>query len=371
MSNKNFQTYFDCGSSKIRAGSFNKINQHEFFYTESKIFFDQSNIDFEIQKIISILEENTNEYLDSINLMIDSSEMLSIGISISKKLDGSKLKKEDIQFLIQNAKQEVLRNQPKQNIVHIVVKNYKIDDIEYTSFPDNINCNIISLDIFFICLPKKTIEYFKNIFFKFNISVNKFFCSSYAKSINYKDNLTQTDYLSFIDIGFNKTSIICYVKNEIIFLDIMKIGGNHITKDISKILGINIKEAENIKLNFDKNQTFLDEKKLSLDLIKKIIFARTEEILNLCVQSIKLNLNLKKLDSCRIILMGEGSTILDNKYQKEISFSNDIHFIEESTEDICRSGLKLGLGLNKQEVVVVPKKPVKQPFFEKLFHILK
>ena len=62
------------------SGSFNKINQHEFFYTESKIFFDQSNIDFEIQKIISILEENTNEYLDSINLMIDSSEMLSIGI---------------------------------------------------------------------------------------------------------------------------------------------------------------------------------------------------------------------------------------------------------------------------------------------------
>ena len=42
--------------------------------------------------------------------MIDSSKMLSIGISLSKKLDGSKLKKEDIQFLIQDAKQQVLRN---------------------------------------------------------------------------------------------------------------------------------------------------------------------------------------------------------------------------------------------------------------------
>ena len=369
MSNKNFQTYFDCGSSKIRAGSFNKINQHEFFYTESKFFFDQSNIDFEIQKIISLLEENTNEYLDSINLMIDSSEMLSIGISISKKLDGSKLKKEDIQFLIQNAKQEVLRNQPKQNIVHIVVKNYKIDDIEYTSFPDNINCNIISLDIFFICLPKKTIEYFKNIFFKFNISVNKFFCSSYAKSINYKDNLTQTDYLSFIDIGFNKTSIICYVKNEIIFLDIVKIGGNHITKDISKILGINIKEAENIKLNFDKNQTFLDEKKLSLDLIKKIIFARTEEILELCKKIMESNLYLD--GKLRIVLTGEGSKILNNQHKDKFPFLNDAHFFEETSKDICKSGFKFISGLNKQEVVVVPKKLTKHGFFEKFFHFFR
>ena len=86
MSNKNFQVYFDCGSSKIRAGSFNNVNSKEFFFKESQIFFDHTNIDFEIQKIVSFLEENTNEYLDSINLMIDSPKMLFVGISISKKL---------------------------------------------------------------------------------------------------------------------------------------------------------------------------------------------------------------------------------------------------------------------------------------------
>ena len=40
---------------------------------------------------------------NNINLMIDSPKMLSIGISISKKLDGSKLKKTNIQFLVQEA----------------------------------------------------------------------------------------------------------------------------------------------------------------------------------------------------------------------------------------------------------------------------
>ena len=66
--------------------------------------------------------------------------------------------------------------------------------------------------------------------------------------------------------------------------------------------------------------------------------------------------------------MGEGSKILDNKYKDQISFSNDIDFLEETLEDVCQSGLKFGMGLNKQGVIVMPKKHTKQGFFEKLFH---
>ena len=87
MNNKNFETYIDCGFSKIRAGAFNKSNSDEAFYIESNFFFDHSDIVVEIQKIITLLEKNTNEFIDDVNLMIDSPKMLSIGISVSKKFD--------------------------------------------------------------------------------------------------------------------------------------------------------------------------------------------------------------------------------------------------------------------------------------------
>ena len=371
MNNKSYEVYFDCGSSKIRAGAFNKNNPKKSFCYEGGFFSNHSNIELEIQKIISFLEKNTNEYLDDINLMIDSPKMLSIGISISKKLDGSKLQKEDIHFLIQDAKQQVLRNYSDQNIAHIIIKNYIIDNNKYTLLPDNIECNIISLDILFICLPKKLIEYFKKFFLNLNVSVNQIFCSSYAKSINYKDNFSSTENLSFIDIGFNKTSMNCYIKNEIIFLGTLPIGGNHITKDISSILKVDLNEAENLKLSFDTDQKTLNEKKISPDLIQQIIFARTEELLELSAKSIKLSLGLGELEQCKMILMGEGSKILDNKFKEKISFSNDIDLLEETLDNICRSGFKLGEGLNKQEVIVIPKKQIKQGFFEKLFHFFK
>jgi len=371
MKNNNFNIYIDFGKSKIRVGAINKNDLKKNFFYESNYFTDYSSAGIEIEKIISNLEKNTNEYLENIDLMIDSPKTLSIGLSLSKNFDGSKLKKDDIQFLIQDAKQQVLRNYLNQNIIHIIVKNYKIDNKNYTFLPSDINCNLLSIDIIFICLPKKTIEFYKNFFSKYDILIKQIFCSSYAKSISYKKNFTSVKNISFIDMGFNKTSITHYNENEISFFHVIPIGGNHITKDLSKILNIDLKYAEKVKLYFDKDENILLEKKLPLDLIQKIIFARIEEILELCIKAIRLNHKLEQSYQFQLILMGDGSKILDNKFKENIIFSKEIDLLEETTQDICEAALKLSKGINKQEVVIVPKKQIKMGFFEKLFHFFR
>ena len=43
----------------------------------------------------------------------------------------------------------------------------------------------------------------------------------------------------------------------------------------------------------------------------------------------------------------------------------------KSCANVCESGLKLVQGINKQEVVIVPRKLEKKGFFERLFHFFK
>jgi cell division protein FtsA len=368
MNSKNFQSFFDCGFSKIRAGTFNMDN-NEAFYSSSEFFTNSLNLETKIQKIITFLEKESDEYIDNINLMIDSPKMLSVGISISKKIDGAKLKKKHIQFLVQDAKQQILKYYDNQDIAHIIINNYKIDNIDYSYLPDEVKCDFVSLDILFICLPTDLVLYFKDIFLKSNISINQIICCSYAKSINYKDKLDLSGNISFIDVGFNRTSIISYNNDKMLSLDILPIGGNHITKDISKILEIDLESSEKMKCNFDQNLKLLKDDNTSINILEKIIFARTEEILELCEKSIKLN--SYTLGNFKMVLMGEGSRILDNQHKNKISFSNDIDFLEETLEDICHCGFKFIKGINKQEVLVVPKKQIKQGLFEKFFHFFR
>ena len=373
MNNNNFDVYMDIGSSKIRAAVFSKDNTENNFQVEknclsnfNKDTFDLSSTETIIEKIILEIEDKSKEYLNNIDLMLDSTEVFSIGLSLRKNLDGSKLKKEEVQFLIQDAKQQILRNYSDKDIIHIIINNYKINNTDYDYLPSNIKCNFIALDVLFICLPRETIEYFKNIFYKFDISVNQIICSSYTKAKNYEEGITYNKNISFIDIGFNKTSIITFNNNKISCLNVLPIGGNHITKDISKVLKIDLQQAENIKIDFDKKKKLLNNQYFSQEFLQKIIFARSEEILKMCAQSIKLN--SISVNPFKVVLMGQGSKILINKNDYKIFIKHDLNLLEVKTQDICAAGFTLGIDLNRQEVTVVAKKPIKKGFFEKFFH---
>ena len=368
MNNKNFVTYIDYGLYKIRSTSIKRNNSNDFFFHESDNVHNDLNKDVEIEKIIANIEKDTNEYLEAINLMIDSSEMHSIALSLSKNFDGSVLKKEDVKFLIQDAKQQILRNHINQNILHIIVRKYKIDNIEYSYLPDDIRCSLLSIDIIFICLPKKITEQVKKNFLKYDISINQTLCSSYIKSLSYKNEFNSSENLCFIDIGFDKTSIIFYIKNEMNFFHVLPLGSNSITLDLSKVLNIDLSNAEIAKLYSNDDDHFFNEKNLSIDLVKQIIFFRIEEILKLALKSVRLNIDIKQFSQFTMILMGKGSMILDKKLRESLSLMCKSYLINETKESIGECVIKLNRGLNKQEVVLVPKKQTKRGFFERLFH---
>jgi len=326
--------------------------------------------------------------MNNISVMLDTSDALCISLSLSKKNDGKFIDKKDVQYLIQDAKQQILKSYPDISIIHIIISNYKIDNKDYDHLSENIKCKLFSIDIFFICFPKIVIKNLENLFQKNQISINQFLCSSYAKSLNYKEQFPTFEKITFIDIGYEKTSIIIYDKEKLKAFNILSIGGNHITKDISKVLNLNIEDSELIKINLNRDILFSEKneneeifqsnflaqsikRNISPELIKKITFARIDEILKLSFNTIKFHEDLNDINKLKIVLTGDGSKILDSNFiniRETIPLFDEIDFLIESGVNICESGLKLSKGLNKHEVVIIPKKIVGTGFFEKLFH---
>ncbi len=294
MNDKNFHTFIDFGKSAIRASSFSKILKSEVEnQIELKIENDQSNnLSSEeelIEDLVFDLEKKNGEYLNEVSLMVDNSNILLISLLIFKKSDEQILNDNFLKFIIDDAKFEINKNYPNHEIIHSIIKNFYLDKKKFSKIPKELSHNKFAVEFNFFVYPKFFLENLRKIFAKQNVIIKKFIFSSYSKSIFYLNKISEQKKTIFVDIGFEKTCAFLFEEKKMQHFKILPIGGNHISKDISKILNIEISKANEIKLNLNNinNDKNLDQDQI--EFIKKIIFSRTEELLEISTLFLKAN----------------------------------------------------------------------------------
>ena len=139
--------------------------------------------------------------------MIDNPDTLSINISVKKNYDNKKILKNQIEYLIQDLKQQVLRNNTDIRIAHIIVKNCFVDNEKFNTLPIGIACKDLIIQVQFICFSKNFIHSLENLFEIHQIKFKKIICTNYAKSLLDTDlnNLSEAG-LKVIN-GFNMNEV--------------------------------------------------------------------------------------------------------------------------------------------------------------------
>ncbi len=378
MSNDRFFSIFDLGSSKIRLGVFDDILPnskicHEIQNTDpsnEEIFLNDPNYQ-NIQSIILKIEKTTNQHLKNSCLMFDNDKSFSVDVSIKKKYDNIYIKENLCENLTQEVKILVEKNYSKFKIIHILIDNYIIDGIIYDEIPQDKIVNELIIGLKFILMPIKKIENIRNILKKNQISISNIYNSSYIKTLDYLKNFNNFEIKVFIDIGFKKTTIILYQNDKLIHFYNISIGGEHITKDISKMLKIDFHESENLKKKLKQSNLTLENNE-SNDLLIKVVHARVEEIIDLSFKSIN-DISIINKKKSILIFTGEGSKILSKNsiYLNEYYNSFDeMNFFEENPEIISSAGFNYFKSEKKGEATIIAKTYKKRGFFEKLFYFV-
>ncbi len=392
------KTFIDFGAYKTRLGAFDTGSRFKDYFiekeTNSKVNLENINLetlDKKIKELIQITEKKINLHIKDINIMLDLSNFNSIDLSFKKNFEGKNISLEDIQILLQESRQIVQENNKDEKIIHMIVKKFIFDEKIFQKIPENyLNCKNLTLEIKFICYPKNILDKIQNLFNKNDILINSFSCSTYVKSLNYNKLFQNYKKKIFLDIGFKKTCIAVYDYDVLIHLNSIPLGGNHITSDISQILKLAEEETEIIKKSFNQSETVfahddklkkddieidikLVNKDISQDLLKKIIYARIEEIISLSFE--RINFKNENNDSNYILVfIGEGSKILNKNaiyLEDKYNFINEMNFYEENVESICKSANNIFHNNYNNEVNLISKKPKKIGFFEKLFNFFK
>ena len=195
MSKKNFHIYLEFNYTELNFAEINKIN-NKLEYSNQKLYksyFNNNELNFDIlqnfvEENIHEVEKAIGEFVKDIYLMIETPQSTSINLSVLKNNEGNKITKQDVMYLIQDAKQQILKSNSAIEIIHIITENYNLDDMNHNFLPLDINCKKFSIDIKFICFPKDLLRNFEQLFLKQQIFINKFICSNYVKTFDFKNS---------------------------------------------------------------------------------------------------------------------------------------------------------------------------------------
>ena len=367
---------FEYGSTHIRLAIYDEeiLNNNLFF--EEKIDFTKEENDSKENIIFNLIdkaEKELGQHLNEIILMLDSSSIFSLDYSIKKNYEKKKISEPDIDYLITQSENEIKINYKEKDILHIIKHQILLDDKIVNEIEEvtTRSSNLI-IELKFILIDKKISNKLKELFLKKHIAVKNIFCTSFIKSEGLTKKFGMTGYSSFIDIGLKKSSLSIFKNNKLLYLNNTHIGGDHITRDISKILKIDYRTAESKKLKFFK-KNFLKEVLNEDDLLNKIINSRLEEIIEILFLNCPLIINKSLNDDLRLFFIGNGSKVLNENllsFGPEFKFIKEMKIISEKNYDCCNSAVEFNLKNKKIQPAKQSVNLENKGFFEKLFSYL-
>ena len=161
-------------------------------------------------KVIIEIENRTNKQLSIINLIIDTPFNYKINASIKKNFDGLKISKKQIQYLVQDLKQQIKKTSDNIKINHILINEVSMDGKKIDFLPIDMYCDDLIFTLEFICFPKSLIYSLENFFKSHQIKSNSILCANYVES--FLNNGFETTYEAAIalnnDYNYNEVSII-------------------------------------------------------------------------------------------------------------------------------------------------------------------
>ena len=192
----------------------------EFVYKKESAIDNKSNqIDFNfldnfLSDNIFKIEKELNEFVKNIFLIIDNQSIFSVNLSIKNKFDNITINSNSVHKLLLESKSCCKKTLEDFDILHMKIDRFNVDGAYFKTLTEKENCKKFSIEISYICLPKKISKTIENVLVKYQISIDQILSFNYLNSFldNKNDNL-YTIAQKILD-GFNENEVFITKKNS-------------------------------------------------------------------------------------------------------------------------------------------------------------
>ena len=204
--------YLSISQKKFEIYLLDKKNLKNIYKKEFHFENDTDQIDYNLladflDKNIFKIEKLTGIFLKSISLIIENYNILNFSIGIKKKNYGEKINKQYLESSLIELKDLFKENYQNNKIIHFIINRYLIDDINYTSFDQEINGEFICVEAKFISVPSILIKEISDVLAKYQIKIGSLFEKNYIQNFFEEQSLELTISAHKIKSGLNQNEI--------------------------------------------------------------------------------------------------------------------------------------------------------------------
>ena len=206
------------GINKFTIVAINSTN--EFVYKGEKLTNNQDNqieldfLDNFLNENIFKIEKKLNEFVKNIFLIIDHQNIFPIRLSVKNKFDNIIINSNSIHKLILEAKSCCNKTLEDLDILHMKIDKFYIDGTYFETLPEKKNCNNLSIEFSYICIPKRVSKTIEDVLRKYQISLDRILSLDYLNS--FLDSKNENLYATAQKIldGFNENEVYINYKNS-------------------------------------------------------------------------------------------------------------------------------------------------------------
>jgi cell division protein FtsA len=272
-------------------------------------------------------EQTSGEDISSVYVTLSGFNLRSHYCGVETVVNGHEISDRDIKILT-NKCRDLYSDSNGSVVVHTIPLSYKLDDNEDIVDPRGMYGNVLSAFFHIITASKSALTNISHCIHRCHVSIAGYIDGSYAAGFSCLEGDEKKLGVTLVDIGGGCTSIGIFTNDNLVYSDVVPMGGMHITKDIASGLSTTIANAEKIKVlhgsvlvtAMDRNEPIevscissagdsADEvAHVTKEALVDIIRPRVEEILELTIEKLRA-VSSRFICMHRIIFTGGSSKL--------------------------------------------------------------
>jgi cell division protein FtsA len=183
--------------------------------------------------------------VDHVIACFSGAEPRSYGLDAQIPLDGEAVTEDDVARVL--AACDVPDYGAEREVLHAQPVNFALDHRSGLIDPRGQLGNSLSVDMHMLTVDRAAIQHLAHCIKRCDLELAGIASSSYASGISALVEDEQELGAACIDLGGGTTGVSIFIKKHMIYADAVRMGGDHITSDISMGFQIPMQHAERIK----------------------------------------------------------------------------------------------------------------------------